>query len=93
MFIVLFASFGSVSVGRTSSSSGYLIIFVCGAMGAVMGYLWTVILRRFSGIIIKFMMWANLVMLIISTIVTFAAGLIINGVILLLGFFLFLFDC
>ena len=85
MIIVLFGSFGSNSVGSTASSDGYVIIFVCGIMGVALGYLWTVILRRFAGIIIKFMMWANLIFLIISTIITFGAGLIFNGIILLLS--------
>ena len=79
-------SFGSKTVGSSSSSSGYVIVFVCGAMGVVLGYIWTLILRRFAGIIIKFMMWANLVFLIISTIITFGAGLVFNGIILLLSF-------
>eukprot|EP01083_Nonionella_stella_P023973 66339_1 len=89
MIVLLLGSFGAKNVGGSASTSGFMIVLVCGAMGVAMGYLWTVIIRRYGALIIKFMMWATLVMMCISCIMSFASGNLLWGVISIIFIVLF----
>merc|ERR1719334_515445 len=46
------------------ANAGFFIISICAVIGAVLGYIWTKVIRSYSGKIIKMMLWLNLAFLL-----------------------------
>ena len=40
-------------------NNGFLILFISSVVGAIFGYFWTLVLKKYSGKIIKVMLWGN----------------------------------
>lgn len=84
MLAILSRSYGMEPAETTfSPHASYTVIFMYGALCVAMGCVCVWILRRFSGVLIKLMMWANLASLILSTIIAFQYA-IFNGIIMTL---------
>ena len=59
MNIVLSWTRNEIVLHRDFINDGFLILFICTVVGALFGYFWTLILKKYSAKIIKLMLWGN----------------------------------
>ena len=60
MLAVLIYEWSDTQIVIKEANAGFLIVFVCAVIGVILGYIWTKVIRKYSGKIIKFMLWGNL---------------------------------
>lgn len=96
MFILLIYQWSNTKLINNKNllkeaNAGFLIIFVCAVLGAVLGFLWTKIIRKYAGKIIKIMLYGNLIFLFVAAFVHFLTFSMLSGIIYLV--FAVFFGC
>jgi len=89
MFIALIVAWSAKSTSVRTADSGFVIILACALIGAVFGMIWMQILQRYSGYIIKMMLWINLVLLVVGMILNFVIGQVFGGIAFLILLIIF----
>eukprot|EP01083_Nonionella_stella_P087182 242427_1 len=71
MFIVLIYQWSDTKIVIREANAGFFVVFICAVIGAILGYIWTKVIRSYAGKIIKFMLWGNLIFLMIAAAINF----------------------
>jgi len=63
MMAALIYFWSDTQIAVKEANAGFLIISICSVIGATLGYIWTKVIRSYSGRIIRIMLWLNMAFL------------------------------
>merc|ERR1719361_3100157 len=84
MVAALIYQWADTKIVIKEANAGFLIISICAVIGAVLGYLWTKVIRAYSGKIIRMMLWLNLSLLMGSAVLNFLLLHMLTAIVCLL---------